>query len=500
MKDFDDIFRKKLQEEGEYANRVKNWERLNERLDAFADGGSHFNPHNAPISGLKYWLIGQSIALIGLLTFAGLIWRDNIALRQKVEDLTSSVQQLSPVVQPAEAITPISATAATLNKSGALAHTIKPENATPSFTTTPAITQTDALVNESKAAQPAFFQQPATTLQPVTAEKNISPSASTENQQAALMDNATDKVLKPEIDNTDATVGQVIDPAHESGSVNLNQTDSATNIQTSAPDTIATVKDSVSALPLPPVVLPAKLPVKVKQEEKPVEKATPVASIIQPAGRRFGFKAGIEGLGGKIIPSEETVSYLIGQGLHVAASIPHTPLWLKAGVESWRLEEYSAEFMQRFHRGGRPPMPPDDNNGGGGGNHTHYELALVESSVRQQRFSLGLHYDLPQIWRFKPFINASHSWVRTPEHKVTYTFEERDDPGGPGHGMFDEKRYLIETVPTHYASNQLLLGAGFQFMMKQWSIDLQGLYQENLGVNENSFNAMFIKAGLTHHF
>ncbi|MBK7936910.1 MAG: hypothetical protein IPJ82_07350 [Lewinellaceae bacterium] len=81
MSDFDNFFAEKLDEEGRFPRKDKNWKTLSRRLDAFETGAQ------GAASRLRWW---QAAAAVSLVLICTLVWKihdlrqENRALQHQV--------------------------------------------------------------------------------------------------------------------------------------------------------------------------------------------------------------------------------------------------------------------------------------------------------------------------------------------------------------------------------------------------------------------------------
>ncbi|HNG89370.1 MAG TPA: hypothetical protein PK858_04175, partial [Saprospiraceae bacterium] len=267
------------------------------------------------------------------------------------------------------------------------------------------------------------------------------------------------------------------------------ETSSASVAQAVAPDS-STIN---SASPLG--AAPAEPPADTLQKPAAAPPAAAVAEqpVIKPVRRHFQVRAGGSLLTGWDRPHRLGISPLRGQGLSASVSLWRSRLWLTAGADWMRLKEDAPVYWNEYHPSATPPKPFK-----GGGPHQHYEeLVRVQSTQRQNRFQLGLRYELPSIWRLRPTVQAGHVWAKNASAFVRYTYEDKD-PGGPwpGSKSFD---FVAEEEPKYTHSQIWLAGAGLEYDLRDWTFHVRTEYQAQTGsVAQPTFDALLLRAGLEY--
>lgn len=438
MRDPDDFFAERLEEEASFPKRSKNWKHLSKRLDAY-DAGMAQSPSGA----LRWW---QAAAVIAILSAGVLLWknlenrRENQALRNTIATLQQELKPsgklplsyvpapsdlhtgLKPPVASATVRTPASLPVKT--KLGGTKTPVLP-NLLPAGASTAVAIRPDAAASETVITQGSGLETPA------------SPTANLLAQSSQTMADSSNTG----VDTTDTTA--------------MN------NAVVQTDPTLA-----------PPAAT------------RPVQRET------------VRFRVGAQATIGLVMPVQAGVSALRGQGFHFEARVFRS-LWATAGIDWLQQEVSTTELVPRFHHRHdtipKPPGPPP----GPGGPPPPPKLILVESAPRQQQLSLGLRYELPFNFWVKPSLRLSHTWVRVAPTLVTFKFEKVNPPG-PGEPPRHE--YTAEKFDARWHQNQWRLGLGLEKSITDWTFVVSADYSKDFSVNTPSFDALYLRAGAQYRF
>jgi hypothetical protein len=226
---------------------------------------------------------------------------------------------------------------------------------------------------------------------------------------------------------------------------------------------------------------------------KPAVAATSEQPIIRPLRQRFQIRAGIGALIGWEQPQRQGISLITGQGISASLSLWRSPFWLTGGADWLRFEEKAEAYFPEFHAFPAPPKPPK-----GGGPHQHDEvLVSVEGMHRQQRYHLGLRYQFPKLLGVRPTVQAAHVWASNSPIFVQYIYEDTDPGPNPWPGKKLDR--IISEEPKHAHNNIWQLGVGLEYdLAAAWTLSLRADYQAQAGITANTFDALFLKAGLEY--
>lgn len=452
MSDLDDIFAKRLDEEGSFPNRRKNWKQMTKRLDAFDSGTVRGNR-----GGLRLWQAATWIAL-GIAGF--LLWKngdmqkENKALHQEVAHLQterSSLQgQLAGV--------------------GMSAQTMEPWDAANHLWKSQAAKGSNPVKNQALFApgtdldRNSFLRQPEPQALDSAKQSNSKDLLTSElANQPELLKSATMPTEAPDLSDS-SSVAAVELRSTEIPSDTLHRTTE----EKDAPLVEASAKkDTIASLVGPSTPQPIK-PNTVSENR---------------------FRIGAQATLGLAQPRTVGVSAIRGQGILAEARILRS-IWVAASAEWLHHEVATKELVRRFHpprdsfpkppeTGGPLPPPPP-------------KLVLVESTPRYMVLGLGVRYELPIQGWLRPSVRIAHEWKRISPTLVTYKFEKTPNGPAPRH------EYTAEKYKTQWLSNQWRFGIGLEKDLQNWTFGLWADYSKDFSVATPSFDALYLRAGMQY--
>jgi hypothetical protein len=124
-------------------------------------------------------------------------------------------------------------------------------------------------------------------------------------------------------------------------------------------------------------------------------------------------------------------------------------------------------------------------------------LTKVESTQRQQHFSLGVRYALPVRFWLQPSVRIAHTWTRVSPELVSFRFEH-PDPGGPGGPPPFPPKYKVQKSDVELLSNTWRLGIGLEHETPRWVAGLWADYSKNFSGSDPSFDMLLMRAGIQY--
>lgn len=460
MRDFDDFFAERLEEEASFPKRSKNWKQLSKNLDAFDAGMAQ-----SPSSALRWW---QASTVIAILSAGMLLWK-NLESRRENQTLRNTIANLQQAIKPSGEITPYHSPAPPASNA-----TLTPPVVS-DLVQPPSSFSAQTCITPKIAASPAHFESKSLPDNASGSEAALPAPANTPAEPTATQ-------LPPTIP-ADAAIVQIEQPASLTDSTRMFAQSGQTSTDSST-TAVATADTTVLDHPAADTVATA------------IAKNTTVHPFHTQKDK---FRIGAQATLGMIMPAQPGVKALRGQGFNFEARL-FGSLWATAGIDWLQHEVSTTEFIPKFHpRHDTIPRPPG--HGGGGGPHHPPKLILVESTPRQQHLSLGLRYELPVAFWVKPSLRLSHTWVRVSPTLVTYKFEDNDPgwPGGPG-GAPPRHEYTAEKFDARWHQNQWRLGLGLEKSITDWTFVVSADYSRDFSVNTPSFDALYLRAGAQYRF
>lgn len=461
MNEFDKFFAKKLNKEGQFPRREKNWRLLSKRLDAF-DAGLHGTQ-----SHLRHWQIATTGAFIltGVLFWKTLsVQYENTALRQEMAALQEKVNlvaQKSAIPQANDHVNNTATPAPNLKKSeaNAPARNVAPlQNAVFGDKKRKSATSQNQQppLNDDTAAAPAASLSP--------------PRADKSNAAAPIADDKT-TISAPLQDVPNSGIATEAKQADYNDWSNFYPLPAAVSLES--------VVLAPQRRPAPEVLL---LP-----QVAPLLAAAPETTI-KPAKGLSRFRAGVQVLAGKAQPRTTGISTIYGQGLTAEFAL-WRGLSLTASADWLRFDIATDTFHTQFHPNNpdqKAPPPP-----------WFYKLTKVESSQRQRHLGLGLRYTPPIRFWLRPSVQVAHTWVRVAPGLVSYKYNKKfpPPPNVPNFPWFNVKHYEEKKL-----SNVWRFGAGLEHERLHWAFGLWADYSMNLAATNATFDALFFRAGLQYKF
>lgn len=452
MSDLDDILAKRLDDEGSFPNRGKNWKQMTKRLDAYDAGTVQGNRH-----GLRLW---QAATLIALGIAGYLLWK-NGAMQKENKVLHQEVAHLQ---------TERSSLQGQLAGVGMSAQNMESMEASNPLWKSQAAKGSNPVKNQALFApgtdleRNSFLRQPEPQALGSASQSNSKDLLTSElATQAELLKSTTTPIEAPDLSDS-SSVAAVELPATEIPSDTLHRTTEKKD----APWVEASPeKDTIAALVGPTAPPPIK-PNAVSENR---------------------FRIGAQATLGFAQPKQTGVSAIRGQGILAEARILRS-IWVSASAEWLHHEVATKELVRRFHpprdsfpkppeTGGPLPPPPP-------------KLVLVESAPRYMVLGLGIRYELPIKFWLRPSVRIAHEWKRISPTLVTYKFEKMPNGPAPRH------EYTAEKYETQWLSNQWRFGIGLEKDLQNWTFGLWADYSKDFSVATPSFDALYLRAGVQY--
>lgn len=452
MRDFDDFFSQKLNEESSFPHRARMWKEISRRLDAF-DAGVSAGGNSS--NKLTLW---KTVAAVVLVACGILGWKYRKAcdLTQQLQREIAGLQEKSKD-KDSEHYDLINA-----NKEKAL----NPIGRRPR----PGGYQTQTATNSSPARQSALLL--------VVNNPNLGKGHELGGGEINSKKGSKQDFLPP---NTLDTNKNTAVQAHQLNSAIAQSSEIFEPIKAEA----APVADTATLAPK-------------AQPTYHSELAAPSAEVVaQPTAvvsKRSRYRVGLYAVLGSVQPRQRGVSNISGHGLQAEYRVLQG-LWAIGAIDWVHHEVSTTGFFPKFHyKLDSLPKPPPQ---GGPGPKPTPKLARVESSPRDQHFQLGIRYELP--WRFwaRPSVRLAHTWVRRSPSLVTFKFEEPDPAPNPGP---PKPTYLAEKFDTKWIDNQWRIGIGLEKDIPQWAFSLWAEYSKNMSAPQVNFDALYLRAGAQYRF
>ncbi len=446
MSDFDKIFADKLDEEGRFPRKEKNWQTLSGRLDAFESGLRGSTPR------LRVWQAAAAVSLIA----AGVLFGKVISMRHQNAELLEQVAQLQ-MVQPRQD-----------GNENANSADIQRDPA-------------DSEIPGKTAATPTHFTAPANR----KGIKNNNPAAAG-NPVAPVRNDGRQEIAY------DKPVPQQ-DVAGRPAPADSTVTASRANIPVrELPDSPTAVKEAARTSPAP--LLPFQLsPVKssVTPEKPPMPAVAVAQEPVKPVRHNASrFRVGVQAVAAFPRPRGEGISIPTGSGISAEYTLmPH--LRVSASADWLHYSVNTDSFLPHFNF---PDLPPPPGN-------PHHELTRVEGSQRNQQYSLGFGYTVPLRFWVRPTLHVYHTWVRTAPATFVFEFEEHGPGGGgPGGGGNHHPEYIVKKLDGKWFDNIWRLGVGLEHETPRWVFALSADYSQSPGTGDSIFDALILKGGVQYKF
>ncbi|GAB4486758.1 MAG: hypothetical protein OHK0019_00960 [Saprospiraceae bacterium] len=439
MSDFDKFFKEKLDEEGQFPRRDKNWKMLSKRLDAFQTGLQQQG--TTARTYLRYW---QAAAVFAVVTTGLLTWKvvatqsENAELRQEVAVLRekNKAQELEIATQK---------------------------------TFTPPLGE-----QNGQASSNRFFEEKEKYFHSnnISAYRNNLYSNAPVAQGANILKTTNYEEKRPsgeKVATADSSQVQTADLTKVSKWPNLEMLP--------ANDLDGVSSQSKTTLKVAPLA-----------KEKSVA-ATP--NLIKPVRQPSRFRAGVQFSTGFPQPSEAGVSPLIGPGVAGEFNV-WRDLWLTASADWLRFDVSTEKYFPKFHSHHQQPDPPHH-----GGGSPPSELVKVESTQRQQQYGLGVRYALPVRFWVRPSMRVAHTWTHISSELISFTFEK--PLHGPPHGGHDPE-FIVEKTKPQTLDNTWRFGLGLERETPSWAFGLWADYSKSFAANAPSFDMLLLRAGIQYRF
>ncbi|MCB9355704.1 MAG: hypothetical protein H6575_14130 [Lewinellaceae bacterium] len=439
MSDFYQQIGKKLQEEGRFPNREKNWRTLAKRLNAYKQGTSVTRTPR-----ISMWKIAATLLL---LLSAWLGW----SLHQtRVENafLAEQLLALSHKEDP-------SRQAIVQNNDGSGSGSVE-ERRSKSEETSPDVVETPAV---SLSGRPKVNVKALSPSAAVNTGRNASaPAGSIENYPETIKDRQ----------GTEPTMIGERDPQEENITA---QTGSASD--STGHDDITASKPEIVGQALADVPLP----------EKP-DSTTDLAQadqMIRPVKAPGRIQTGIQGLVGFTQPKKQGISLMTGHGVAAEYRL-FDRLWVTASADWVRFNVKTKKFERSVHHHKGPPdnTPPTPFS----------KLQGVESTQRQQHYGLGLKYSLPMRSWIRPAVRVAYTLVRISPETVNLNYKK---PGPMG-----EKEYVVKKFKSAYLENVWRFGFGLEHETPRWVFGLWADYSKNFSVCDKGLDSWLVRGGIQY--
>jgi hypothetical protein len=192
---------------------------------------------------------------------------------------------------------------------------------------------------------------------------------------------------------------------------------------------------------------------------------------------------------GMALPRDSAISGLNGLGLGLDWRAARR-LWLTASVNWLTYDLMSTEIKKKHHvpHHSPPHQSPD------------YKLIKVESTQRQQHYSLGLQYRPSLRGWLRPTVGIAHTWVRHLPAYVSYRFKDKGHGGpDPGPGGKDDE-YVLQRTEAAWLANVWRFHAGVEHERPRWVFSLGADFAKSFEANEPLFSSLLGRAGVAYKF
>ena len=520
MSDFDKFLGDKLDEESQFPRRDQNWERLAHRLDVF-DAMSQPAP-TAPRSLLRFWQVAAAAALLvagALFLKMSAVQREKAEMQQQIEALQKKNVAATPLPMPMEQLQ--SMPGQENNQATDIQIRLQHPSTLPTTGATPVRSIPSSWPPQTTPSAPQ--KEGVTGRADVIATEQIRPGSNANDPNIPPRPGATDWPTQAPV-SAGANDLTSLPPSKTGDDAAVKSGQTPLSVPTSDGTTPQNAVAATAGLPPQPETIPSNAPAlkpdlpqdsllqlatrriadstaqgpQANAAVSPppatdtlgIQTATP-PPVIQPVRYRPRIQAGVQAVVGATQPNIAGVSPITGQGLTAEFS-PFRNIWVTTSVDWLRFEVSTEKFFPRFHSHHTKPEPP--NSGPGPNPGPKHELVKVESSQRHMQYALGLRYALPVHGWLRPSVRAAHTWTRVAPGFVSFEF---DEPGqGPG-GKHDPE-YLVQKEKAQNLRNIWRLGAGVEHDVARWSFGLWADYSKNLAATDDTFDALYLQAGVKY--
>ncbi len=455
MSDFDKIFAEKLDEEGRFPRKAKNWRTLSSRLDAF-ESGLHGSSRR-----LRIWQAAAAVTLVA----ASVLFGQVISMRHENAGLREQVAELQKI-QPRQETTEIAGSNETKTPQTGLATGAKEtgQNNTSekdSFSNNPGQASGHSGVPNTLHGQHGQYA-PA-------GQKGALQTGNDSRQQIAY-----DKLNTPEqIAGQSATEpsGIAIQDKNPSGG---------------SPDSLQ-IPDVIPAMAPARLLAVELLPVKSRLAPEKIH--MPLVSVPQPTikpvrQQTSHFRAGIQAVAAIPQTERKGISTPIGSGISAEyAILPN--LSIAASADWLHYEINTDSILPRFNLPDHPSSP----------GNPHHDLVGLEGYQRIQQYSLGLNYTVPVRFWAQPTLRIAHTWARMSPSSFILAFEEHPHGGG-----MHSREYVPVKSDAKWFNNIWRLGLGLKHETPRWVFGISADYAKGPGSDDSIFDAVVLKAGVQYKF
>jgi hypothetical protein len=448
MSDFDKFFAEKLDEEGQFPRREKNWRTLSKRLEAFDTGLQQQtgNIHRY----LRYW---QAVAACTIFATGFLTWKvssvqnENAALRKEAAEWQEKYKA-------------VLSQASTLETAPGLSDSMKNDSPAPAAQSVESF-DTAIKTRGNKEEIGEIMRKTEKKHRVQSKKANIGRSVTKE-----VVRNNSDALNPVAFEETPPSSGQI------------NAADSLIFKNT---------MDNLSALQMLPadslhaIVVTLLSKVDLDRPSPPDARAETIKPVTEPSR----FRAGIQVMTGFPVPKEKGVSLLLGNGISVEYNL-WRDFWLTGSADWLRYDVSTEKYVPKFHSHHHNPPPPN--------NPQQEVLVKVESTQRQQQYALGLRYALPVRSWVRPAVRVAYALTRVSPELITFKFED-NGPGGPG-----GPKYKVQKSESQILDNIWRFGAGLEHETPRWVFSLWADYSKNFAAADLTFDALMLKAGIQYTF
>lgn len=460
MSDFDKIFADKLDKEGRFPQKEKNWQRLSRRLDAF-EAGMHGSTRR-----LRVWQAAAAVSLIAASALFGKV----ISMRRENAELQQQVVRLQ-APQPRQ------------NENKNLYVLDKQV-----YTSDLAVEkQEEKHTSHDRASEGIFDKTAAEHLTAANNEKIAkgNEKRATGKPAASPAGNAGQQVVAHDQTAPPGNAGRPVPPAgtEESGPAPAQQSPDSSTVA---------IKETAGEMP-PAPLLPLPLP-GVKSNATPEKPVMPAVAAAQEPVRPVRYadsrlRLGAQAVATLPLPRGKGISMPAGPGISAEYTLlPH--LRVAASADWLHYSVDTDTFVPHFNF---PDLPPPPGN-------PHHELTGVYGSQRNQQYSLGLGYTVPLRFWVRPTLRIYHTWTRTTPATLVFEYEEHGPGGGGPGGGNHHPEYIVKKLDGKWLGNTWRLGVGLEHETPRFVFALSADYSRSSGADDSLFDAVILKGGIQYKF
>ncbi len=439
MKEFDDIFRDRMNEEQEFSGQKSRWAQVNKNLHAFETG------YRTAGKALALW---KAVGIVGMLSLVGMFFymrqvsRENTQLKMLVESL----------------------------------QTVEAQQKSAPFSAEVYQKQAPTIGPESGPATKLENKQPYRDVKKGISNKKASVAVSIPNNTDLAQPGEAAELPLP----YPSQAFTVPTPAEKPGYNILFLPENTADI----PPDLAVLDSIAAILRLEPDSM-GNLPAAKTVEQE--NTATPIPAS-DMAKHSYNWRAGLRFTTGAPVPREKGVSLLTGQGLYISYSF-WKGLAIAASADYLHYKVDADSVPRYFPKIGNIPMPDPG--------HHHDKLTNVASSQAIHQYSLGLSYPVRIVNRFQATFSTSHTWSFSPSRLASFRFE---DHHGPGPGPHQDVEFMVIDTPKSFASNIWRFGFGLHYELPRWSIGMRGEYNKAGKKTQRALDSSLASAEFLYKF